>query len=198
VVVEPVLLVHGQPGSAADFDRLRPLLPPSRAVLVPDRPGWGSSREPAGGLARNAAAMVRVLDDADVERAIVVGYSWGGGVALALAEHDPDRVAGLVLVSSVGPHAVGWIDRLPLLPGIGPALTAGAFVTARATLPLVLLAQRLQRSDRWERHTWMHALSASVEGRRVSSSSSSSSARSSKSSTGSPAGSARSRLRRSS
>jgi pimeloyl-ACP methyl ester carboxylesterase len=165
--VNAVLLVHGQPGSAADFDALQPLLTPSRTVLAPDRPGWGSSSEAAGGFASNVAAMVRVLDANDVERALVVGYSWGGGVALSLAEDHPERVAGLVLVSSVGPHSVGWMDRVPLLPGVGAALTAGGFATARVALSVVGIAQQLVGWDESARHAWRHALSRSVEGRRA-------------------------------
>ncbi len=161
----PVLLVHGQPGSSADFAPLLELLRPTRTVLVPDRPGWGDSREPAGGFASNATAMVRVLDEANVERALVIGYSWGGGVALALAEDHPERVAGLVLVSSVGPHSVGWIDRLPLLPGIGTALTTGGFVTVRAGLLLVGVVEQVRRGKESASHSWVHALSRSVEGR---------------------------------
>jgi 2-hydroxymuconate-semialdehyde hydrolase len=161
----PVLLVHGQPGSSADFAPLRRLLSPTRTVLVPDRPGWGESGEVADGFAHNASAMVRVLDDADVDRALVIGYSWGGGVALALGEDHPERVAGLVLVSSVGPHSVGWIDRLPILPGIGTVLTTSGFVTARAGLLLVGLAQQVRRGKESARHSWVHALSRSFEGR---------------------------------
>jgi pimeloyl-ACP methyl ester carboxylesterase len=160
-------LVHGQPGSSADFEALARLLRQSRTVLAPDRPGWGTSAAPAGGFAYNADAMVRVLDEAGVDRALVVGYSWGGGVALALAEDHPQRVAGLVLLSSVGPHSIGWIDRVPLLPGVGAALTAGGFVTARAVLPLVELAQRFWRDGGSARRPWVHALSRSVEGNRA-------------------------------
>jgi 2-hydroxymuconate-semialdehyde hydrolase len=160
-----VLLIHGQPGSSADFAPLRRLLSPTRTVLAPDRPGWGESVEVAGGFAHNATAMLRVLDDAGVDRALVIGYSWGGGVALALAEYHPERVAGLVLVSSVGPHSVGWIDRLPILPGIGTTLTTSGFVTARAGLLAVGLAQQVRRGKESARHSWVRALSRSFEGR---------------------------------
>jgi pimeloyl-ACP methyl ester carboxylesterase len=110
--------------------------------------------------------MVGVLDEAAVDRALVIGYSWGGGVALALAQDHPGRVAGLVLVSSVGPHSVGWFDRLPLLPGIGMALTAGGFVTARVGLLLVGLAQQVRRGKESASNSWVHVLSRSFEGRR--------------------------------
>ena len=162
---QALLLIHGQPGSSAEFAPLHRLLNPSRTVLAPDRPGWGASYEPAGGFAYNGAAMARVLDEADVDRALVIGYSWGGGVALALAEEHPERVAGLVLLSSVGPHSVDWIDRVPLLPGIGTALTTSAFVTARAALSLVGFARQFGRGNESPGHPWVHALSRSLEGR---------------------------------
>jgi pimeloyl-ACP methyl ester carboxylesterase len=166
----PVLLVHGQPGSAGDFEPLRSRLSPSRTVLAPDRPGWGASDEPAGGFAYNAASMVRLLDAADVERALVVGYSWGGGVALVLGQDHAARVTGLVLLSSVGPRSLGWMDRAPLLPGVGAMLTAGGFAMARAALSLVGVASRLPRLDTSARRVWVDALRRSVEGRRAASS----------------------------
>ncbi len=63
-----------------------------------------------------------MLDHAGVDRAIVCGNSMGGGVALRLAASYPDRVAGLVLVASIGRDihdgpARGWIDGdNPLIP----------------------------------------------------------------------------------
>ncbi|MEM8826966.1 MAG: alpha/beta fold hydrolase, partial [Pseudomonadota bacterium] len=45
----------------------------------------------------------------DLPRAIVIGHSLGGGIAIALAGRHPDRVAGLVLLSSMGTG--GALDR---------------------------------------------------------------------------------------
>jgi pimeloyl-ACP methyl ester carboxylesterase len=47
--------------------------------------------------------VLRVMDRVGLDRAVVCGNSMGGGVALRLARSYPDRVAGLVLVASVGP-----------------------------------------------------------------------------------------------
>jgi pimeloyl-ACP methyl ester carboxylesterase len=115
-----VMLVHGQPGSAADWDRVVPLLRDDHLVLAPDRPGYGRTGGGAGGFRYNAAAMTRVLDSAGIERAVVAGHSWGGGVAVAMAAGHPDRVAGLVLVSSVDPGSPARVDdRILAARGVG-------------------------------------------------------------------------------
>jgi pimeloyl-ACP methyl ester carboxylesterase len=125
-----VILLHGQPGSAADWDSVVPLLVSDFSVLVPDRPGYGRTGGPAAGFAGNATAVLDLLDHLKITRAIAVGHSWGGGVALALAEAAPGRVTGLVLAASVGPQApIGWDDRILAAPLVGEAvaiLTLGA------------------------------------------------------------------------
>lgn len=107
----PVVLLHGQPGSAAVWAPLRPLLAPRR-VLAVDRPGYGLNPAGAMGFAGNVAALVARLDAAGVDRAVLVGHSWGGGVAALAAARHPDRVAGLVLAASVGPGALTATDRV--------------------------------------------------------------------------------------
>ena len=87
-----VILLHGQPGSAADWDAVVPLLAPDFTVVVPDRPGYGRTGGPARGFAGNATAVLDLLDHMGIARAIAVGHSWGGGVALAVAEVAPVRV----------------------------------------------------------------------------------------------------------
>ena len=120
----PVVLLHGQPGGAGDWHSVLPLLQDMRLLLL-DRPGYDGT--PAGGFSWNAAALARRLDQTDVARAVVVGHSWGGGVALQLAMDYPDRVAALCLVGSVGsPVAVTGMDRVYALPGVRRA--AGAVV----------------------------------------------------------------------
>lgn len=81
-------------------------------VLAVDRPGSGySTREPglAPGIRGDAGAIAELLAQRGVERALVVGHSLGGAVALALAVHHPERVGGLALVAPLT-HVV---DEVP-------------------------------------------------------------------------------------
>ncbi|MGB8652569.1 MAG: alpha/beta fold hydrolase, partial [Mycobacteriales bacterium] len=106
----PVVLLHGQPGSAADWDPVLPLVS-DLDVLVPTRPGYDGT--PPGGFGVSAAAVLRELDAAGVQRAVVAGHSWGGGVALRLALDAPERVASVALLGSVGSRrALTVADRL--------------------------------------------------------------------------------------
>jgi pimeloyl-ACP methyl ester carboxylesterase len=115
-----LLLLHGQPGSAADWRRVQARLPaPLQAVAI-DRPGYGSSPRAAAGFAGNARAVVDVLDARGISQAVLVGHSYGGGVALSAASLAPDRVEALVLLASVGPGCVNVVDRLMAARGTGP------------------------------------------------------------------------------
>jgi pimeloyl-ACP methyl ester carboxylesterase len=101
---EPILLVHGGMGNAADWASLIGRLARGRRVLAVDRPGHGlASPFDYGGvdLWSHAASFLReVLDAADLERVDVAGNSMGGLFGLALAEKHPERVHGLVLVGA--------------------------------------------------------------------------------------------------
>jgi 4,5:9,10-diseco-3-hydroxy-5,9,17-trioxoandrosta-1(10),2-diene-4-oate hydrolase len=133
---EPVLLLHGQPGSGSDWlPLIRELRRRRVPLLVPDRPGYGRTGGPAGGFFENADALVEMLDRLGVERVVVVGHSWGGGVAVALAARYPERVSRLVLVAPVGHRrAVGILDRLLALPGVGEVASRAGFAALRASL----------------------------------------------------------------
>ncbi|HEX2292049.1 MAG TPA: alpha/beta fold hydrolase [Gaiellaceae bacterium] len=72
-------------------------------VVAPDAPGFGES--PALPRERyeteSVVELLRgVLDERGVERAILMGHSWGGTVVTAFAARHPARVEGLVLVDS--------------------------------------------------------------------------------------------------
>ncbi len=71
-----------------------------------------------------------MLDDLDargVQSAVLVGHSWGGGVALRAASLAPDRVRAVVLLAGVGPGCVTSLDWLLAAPGIGALSSLLAF-----------------------------------------------------------------------
>ncbi len=131
-----VVLVHGQPGAGADWEVLASLLADDHRVLAPDRPGWGSDRRPAMGIAANADALEAALGAAAVQGAVtVVGHSFGGGVALELALRHPDRVGALVLIGSVGVGAaLSGFDRLLTVPMLGSGILRAGTATLRRAL----------------------------------------------------------------
>ena len=114
-----LVLLHGQPGSAADWLQLAGRLPAQLHAVAADRPGYGSSQLPAGGFAANAQAVLDDLDSRGIKRAVLVGHSYGGGVALSAASLAPHRVEAVVLLASVGPGCVNRWDRLLAAPGWG-------------------------------------------------------------------------------
>jgi pimeloyl-ACP methyl ester carboxylesterase len=122
-----LVLLHGQPGSGADWQQVAARLPAWLHVVAADRPGYGSSRLPAGGFSANARAVLDDLDARDVKRAVLAGHSYGGGVALRAASMAPDRVAAVVLLSSVGPGCVNGLDGLLAAPGTGPLCALAAW-----------------------------------------------------------------------
>ena len=124
-----VVLLHGQPGSHRDWRRVTKRLARTHRVIAVDRPGYGdASREAPRGFAGNADDLARLLDEQGVERATVVGHSWGGGAALAFAQRHPERVAALVLVAAAGTsEALSTGDSILGLPILGPVLALGIF-----------------------------------------------------------------------
>ncbi|MFC1707153.1 alpha/beta fold hydrolase [Planctomycetota bacterium] len=70
--------------------------------LIPDLPGFGDSAPTRGPLTMEGAAdmLVEVLDGRKIERAVTIGCSMGGYIALALARNHPDRLRALVLVDT--------------------------------------------------------------------------------------------------
>ena len=109
----PVLFIHGSgPGVSAwaNWRLVLPVLAQTRRVIAPDMAGFGFT-ERVPGAAYTMDAWVQqaldLLDALDIERTDVVGNSFGGALALALAIRAPHRVRRLVLMGSVGvPFAI--------------------------------------------------------------------------------------------
>lgn len=113
----PVVLLHGMAcGKRMWFHQVAALRSRFR-VIAYDQRGHGQTDAPAVAAAYSAALLARdlvgVLDALELERAAIVGFSLGGGPALALAASKPERVSRLVL-ADVGagaddPLKVEWM-----------------------------------------------------------------------------------------
>ncbi|MGN6373050.1 MAG: alpha/beta fold hydrolase [Solirubrobacteraceae bacterium] len=108
----PVLLIHGLPGTADDFDAVTPLLTGHRTVAI-DRPGFGYSSGGYVPFDRQLQAIHELIAKLHLGRPVIVGHSYGGTVALGLAERYPRDVRGLVLVdaAAIGTRPSGF-ERL--------------------------------------------------------------------------------------
>ena len=105
---EPVLLIHGSgPGVSAWANwRLNiPALAEKLRVLALDMVGFGFTERPAG-IQYNMDTWIKhaidFLDALGIEKTHIVGNSFGGGLALALAIRYPNRVNKMVLMGSAG------------------------------------------------------------------------------------------------
>jgi len=121
----PLVGIHGFGGDKETWLFVAALSARARGMIGIDLPGHGRSDdvpESRASIRHHAEAVLRTLDHAGLDRAIICGNSLGGGVALRLAASWPDRIAGIILVASVGRdvHAGGalaWAGgENPLIP----------------------------------------------------------------------------------
>jgi len=103
----PIVLLHGSPAGqgGADWSSFAPLLADAGyTVYALDLPGFGDT--PADMPSYSAKALARLvlalLEEEDIERAHVVGWSFGGGVAIYMDHFAPERLASLTLLGSIG------------------------------------------------------------------------------------------------
>lgn len=121
----PVLCLHGLNGFLQDWTQtpIVDALAQDHDVVAIDRPGYGWSSRPRAKLSDprvQADWLVELLDALGWdEPVLVVGHSWGGGLAMTLAVRHPERVRGLVLL---GPYLYpltepdDWFHNLPRAP----------------------------------------------------------------------------------
>ena len=104
---DPVLLLHGSgPGVSAwaNWRLVIPHLAENFHTIAPDIVGFGFTERPEGIRYDMETWLKHALDFLDamgVEKAHVVGNSFGGALSVALAIHAPERVSRLVLMGSV-------------------------------------------------------------------------------------------------
>jgi pimeloyl-ACP methyl ester carboxylesterase len=121
---QPVVLIHGNPGSAQDWLPVLNLLAARHKVIAFDRLGHGHSDRPKHGDATvevQAQLIHGALAQLHVERPIVVGHSWAAALALDYAMSYPKEVAGILVVA----------------PAVYEDNDDGSFLTGMTTVPVI-------------------------------------------------------------
>ena len=138
----PVLFLHGWPDSWFSFSRVLDLLLPSVRAIVPDQRGFGESDRPTEGftVSQFAEDAIQLLDTLAIERAVVVGHSFGTFVARRMAISHPARVRALVLIDSGTfggtPVVLEAAAALENLPDAVPVTFAREFQSGTVHAPL--------------------------------------------------------------
>ncbi len=101
-----LVLIHGAGGSNANWPyQLRRL--PGWAVFAPDLPGHGSSFVlPQFSIQDYASSLWDWLDRVKIETAVLCGHSMGAAIALHMAQAEPQRVRGLLLLGAAARFSV--------------------------------------------------------------------------------------------
>ncbi|HET9446259.1 MAG TPA: alpha/beta hydrolase, partial [Steroidobacteraceae bacterium] len=139
---QAVIFLHGWPDSWFSFSRVLRLLPNEIRALAVDQRGFGDSDRPPAGytIAEMAGDVIAFLDALGIERATLVGHSFGSFVARQAAIAHPHRVDKLVLIGS-GYSAANPVTRevqnaLRDLPDPIPVEFAREFQASTAHRPL--------------------------------------------------------------
>ena len=121
---EPLLLLHGGLGSIGIFEPDLPALARERQVIAVDLHGHG--RTPLGNrkivFKDIGDDLAKVLTALGYQQVDVLGYSFGGGVALRLAIQHPDKVRRLALVSAGFAQDGFYPEMLPMQAAVGAAM----------------------------------------------------------------------------
>ncbi|MEP6903223.1 MAG: alpha/beta hydrolase, partial [Actinomycetota bacterium] len=124
-----LLLIHGYTASAYVWKTVAPALADEGFhVVAVDLIGFGYSDKPAWfdyKITSQARMIARFMDRLGIDRAVIVGSSYGGAIALTLALDYSERVEKLVLVDAVinDKPTNHPILKLARIPGVGELLT---------------------------------------------------------------------------
>jgi pimeloyl-ACP methyl ester carboxylesterase len=136
-----IVVVTGAPSWAEYWAPVMAALPGDREMVVVDRPGYGLSEpdRPVTDIQIQAQAMKPLLSAAPGQKILLVGQSYGAAISVLMCAAAPEKVAGLVLLSSYlgesGPTARWLVDTGVWLKGVIPRdlKTAVTEVSGQAT-----------------------------------------------------------------
>jgi len=154
-----IVVLHGGPGASHDY--LRPqfdALARGRTLLYYDQRGGGRSEVPRDvplGWREHVADLAAIAASANIPPATLLGFSWGGLLALLFALEHPELVGRLALVAPAGTHAE---IRARFEQTFAERQAAPAIVQARAALSRSGLRERDPEAF------WRRAFELSVAG----------------------------------
>jgi haloalkane dehalogenase len=128
----PIVFLHGNPTSSHVWRNVIPRFSSDARCLAPDLAGMGRSGKPdsAYRLADHARYLDAWFAELDLRDVVLVGYDWGGVLALDWAARHPDRVRGVVVFETFL-RPMRWSDWSPegarlfralRTPGVGEQL----------------------------------------------------------------------------
>lgn len=129
---DPVVLIHGVGLDHTMWDATAAVLSAGHRVIRYDMLGHGQSENPAGErrLDDFVDQLARLLDELELPRASLVGFSMGGLVALRFALRFPERLERLVILNSVyrrtSEQAAAVLARVDEVAAHGPSSTIDA------------------------------------------------------------------------
>nr|WP_272890473.1 alpha/beta hydrolase [Stutzerimonas stutzeri] len=125
----PLVLLHGTSASLHTWEGVVDQLKPQRRVISLDLPGFGLTGPfPDGNYRMDhyVEFLSTLLDRLEVERAVLLGNSFGGQLAWEMALDQPQRVAQLVLIDAAGyPRQSTSVPigfKLAGIPGLAPIM----------------------------------------------------------------------------
>ena len=122
----PIVFIHGASGNLRDqISPFQNILNIDADLLFLDRPGHGWSERGSQDNKypdKQAALIAKLMDKLAIDKAIMVGHSFGGAVLASFAVHHPSKIHSLIFLSPVAypwPGGVRWYYTLTNLPVLG-------------------------------------------------------------------------------
>jgi 3-oxoadipate enol-lactonase len=142
---QPAIFLHGYPFDHTIWDAMLPFLSGRIRSILPDLRGFGQTDAPNGmyTMRQHADDVAGLMDALGIEKAVLVGHSLGGYIALAFAQAYPQRLSGIGMVAT---QAVADTpeQRYGRYATAEKVLKEGSIVAAEMMPPIVTADPELQ------------------------------------------------------
>jgi len=143
-----IVVITGAPSWAEYWAETLAELPQDRQMIVVDRPGYAGSEplHPVTDIRVQAEALAPLLDAPRGQKVLLVGQSYGAAIAAIMADRNPGKVAGLVMLSGffgeTGPTARWLLDMGVKALKVIPRDLRNAVIEATGQRPQLRHAKR--------------------------------------------------------